>query len=70
MTRVSEERESLVFLCVGQHNAMEIFTVKWNTVSELSKLLLNVIIAELDGSTGIKNIITYRLNLGGWQVVR
>ena len=64
------KRESLVFLCIGQHNAMEIFTVKWNIVSELSKLLLNVIIAELDGSTGIKNIITYRLNLGGWQVVR
>ena len=47
---------------------MEIFTVKWNVVSEISKVLLNDIFAELDGSSGIKNIITDRLNLGRLQV--
>ena len=43
-------------LDIGQHNAMEIFTVKWNVVSEASKVLLNDIFAELDGSSGIKNL--------------
>ena len=47
---------------------MEILAVRWNVVSEISKLLLNNIVAELDGSGGIKNIITDRLNLGGLQV--
>ena len=47
---------------------MEIFAVKWNVVSEISKVLLNDIFAELDGSSGIKNIITDRVNLGGLQV--
>ena len=47
---------------------MEIFAVKWNVVSDISKVLLNDIFAELDGSSGIKNIITGRLNLGGLQV--
>ena len=44
---------------IGQHNAMEIFAVKWNVVSDVSKVLLNIF-AELDGSSGIKNIITDR----------
>ena len=44
-----------------------IFAVKWNVVSEISKVLLNDIIAELDGDSGIKNI-TERLNLCGLQV--
>ena len=54
----------------GQHNAMEIFDVKWNIVSEISKVLLNDIFAELDGSSGIKNIISYtdRLNIGELRV--
>ena len=43
-------------LDIGQHNAMEIFTVKWNVVSEASKVLLNGIFTELDGSSGIKNL--------------
>ena len=47
---------------------MEIFAIKWNVVSEIGKVLLNDIFAELDGSNGIKNIITGRLNLGGLQV--
>ena len=46
---------------IGQHNAMEIFAIEWNVVSEISKVLLNDIFAELDGSSGIKNIITDRL---------
>ena len=40
---------------------MEIFAVKLNFVSEISKVLLNDIFAELDGNIGIKNIITDRL---------
>ena len=56
-------------LGIGQHNAMGIFTLKWNVVSEISKLLLNYVLAELNGSSGIKNIITDRLNLGGLQQV-
>ena len=59
--RVSEVGKLLVSL--GQHNALEIFTVKWNVVSEISKVLVNDIFAEFDGSYGIKNIITDRLNL-------
>ena len=46
---------------IGQHNAMEILAVTWNVLSEVSKALLNDIFAELDGSTGIKNIIIDRL---------
>ena len=47
---------------------MEIFAVKLNLVLETSKVLLNDIFAELDGSSGIKNIITDRLNLGKLQL--
>ena len=49
---------------------MEIFAVKWNVASEMSKVLLNDVFVELDGSSGIKNIIIYtnRLNVGGLQV--
>ena len=43
---------------IGQHNTMEIFAIKCNVVSDISKLLLNDIFAELDGSSRIKNIIT------------
>ena len=51
-------------LDIGQHNVMESFAVKWNVVSETSKVFLNDIFTELDGSSGIKNIITDRLNFG------
>ena len=70
MPRVSDVRKLLMSPDISQHNAMEIFAVKWNVVSEISKVLLNDIIAEVDGSSGIKNIITDRLNLGGLQVAR
>ena len=53
---------------IGQHNAMGIFSIKWNVISETSKVLLNDIFAELDGSSGIKDIITDRLNLGELEV--
>ena len=46
---------------IGQHDRMEIFAVKWDVVSEISKVLPNDIFAELDGNSGIKNIITDRL---------
>ena len=39
-----------------------------NVVPETSKVVLNDIFAELDGSSGIKNIITDTLNLGKLQV--
>ena len=45
-------------LGIGQYNAMEIVAVKWNVVWEISKVLLNDIFAELNGSSGIKNVIT------------
>ena len=35
---------------------MQIFALKWNVVSDISKVLLNDIFAELDESSGIKNI--------------
>ena len=57
-------------LDIGQHNTMEIFAVKWNVVSETKKVLPNDIFAERDGSSGIKNIISNRLNLGELQVYR
>ena len=50
---------------------MEIFAVKLNVASEMSKVLLNDVFVELDGSSGIKIIIiiyTNRLNIGGLQV--
>ena len=42
-----------------QHSALEIFTVKWNVVSEISKVLVNDIFTELDRGSEIKNIISY-----------
>ena len=60
----SKVNKLLVSLDIGQHNAMESFAVKWNVVSETSKVFLNDIFTELDGSSVIKNIITDRLNLG------
>ena len=53
---------------IGQHNAMEIFAVKRSLVSETSKVLLNDVFTEPDGSSEIKNIITDILNLGELQV--
>ena len=53
----------LVSLDIGQHNVMESFAVKWNVVSETSKVFLHDIFTELDGNSGIKNSITDRLNL-------
>ena len=43
---------------------MDSFAIKCNVVSEASKVFLNDIFTELDESSGIKNIITDRLNLG------
>ena len=39
---------------------MEIFAVKWNVVPGIIKVLLNDTFVELDGSSGIKNIISYK----------
>ena len=47
---------------------MEISTVKWNVVSDISKILLNDIAAELDECSKTVNIITDRLNLDELQV--
>ena len=59
----------LVSLDIGQHNAMEKRNaVKRNVVSETSKILLNDVFTQPDGSSEIKNIITDILNLGEFQV--
>ena len=42
---------------------MKIFLVKWNVVPGIIKVLLNDIFAELDGSSGIKNIILASIEL-------
>ena len=47
---------------------MGIFAVTWNVFSEITKVLLNDVSAELDGSSGIKKINTDILNLGRLQV--
>ena len=65
---VNKVDKLLVSLDIGQHNAMEIFAVKWNVVSETSKVLLNGIFTELDGSSEIEDVITDRLNPGELQV--
>ena len=49
---------------IGQHNAIEIFVLKWNVVSET----LFDIFTELDRSIEIQNILTDRLSLGELQV--
>ena len=41
MLHVSKVKTFLVFLDIGQDNVLEIFTVKRNIVSEISKELLN-----------------------------
>ena len=41
-------------LNIGQHNTLEIFTVKGNTIPEMTKELQNIF-AELDRSSSIKN---------------
>ena len=49
--RVSKVRQLLLFLDIGQHNALKIlkiFAVKRNIVSEISKVLLNDIFAEFE----------------------
>ena len=65
---VNKERKLLVSLDIGQHNVLEIFTVKNNIFSEVSKELLNEFFANFDGSSRIKNIITDRLNFSELQV--
>ena len=65
--RVSKLWKVLVSQDIGQHNALEIFTVKRSIISEISKELLNYIFAEFDKSSSIKNV-TDRLNLDELQV--
>ena len=43
-------------------NALEIFAVTWNILSQINKVLLNYIFAKLDGSNQIKNVVTDKLN--------
>ena len=50
---------------IGQHNAMEIFDLKWNVVSKTSKVLLNDIFTERDRSSGIKNILIKSWRIAG-----
>ena len=64
--RVSEVRKLLVSL--SQHNVLEIFVVKRNIVSEISKESLKDIFAEIDGSSRIKNAISDRLILVNFAI--
>ena len=52
----------LASLDIIQHNALEIFAVKRNTVSDINKELVTDIFADFDGINPIKNI-TDRLSL-------
>ena len=67
MANVSELRKLLVSLDIGQNNALEIFALKRNTLSEMSEKLLKDIFVEFDGSSPIDNV-SYKLNLGELQV--
>ena len=42
----------------SSYQPMEILAVKWNVVFEIIKVLLNDTFAEMDESSGIKNIIS------------
>ena len=55
--RVSEVRKVLVSPGLLA-NIMQWRFLKWNVVSEISKVLLNEVFGELDGRSGIKNIIS------------
>ena len=59
----TEKTFTLVSVDIGQHNALDIFALKGITISEISKELLNDILAEVDRSSPIK-----RFNLGELQV--
>ena len=67
MPRVSILRKLLVSLDISQHNALVIFTVKRGAISDISKKLLNDILAKCDRSSPIKNS-TDTLNLGELRV--
>ena len=56
MPRVSELRKLLVSLNIGQHDALETFSVKRSTISEITIGLLDDIFKEFDRSSPIKNI--------------
>ena len=65
--RASALRNFLVSLDISQHNALVIFTVKRGAISDISKKLLNDILAKCDRSSPIKNS-TDTLNLGELRV--
>ena len=56
--RVSKMRKLLVVsLGIGQYNAMEIFAIKWNVVSEISKVLLNDFLQNLMEAVGLRVLL-------------
>ena len=61
------ENSYLLSLDIAQDNLLEIFTLKRNIASEISKKLPNDIFEKFDGNSQMKNIID-RLNLGELQV--
>ena len=65
--RVSELKK-LVCLDIGQHNALEIFTVKNNTNAEISKELLNGIFTEFDRSSLNKNFTDRSEEVKSWLI--
>ena len=67
MRRLTKQRKFFVSLNIGQNNALVIFALKRNTLSEISEKLLKDIFSEFDGSCPIGNI-SYKLSLGELQV--
>ena len=56
MSRESKLRKLLVSLDISLCNALEVFTVKRSTISEIRKDLQSDIFEEFDRSSTIKNI--------------
>ena len=51
-------RRLLKALDIGQHNVMEIFAVKRNIFSEISKVLLNDVLQNLMEAVGLRVLLT------------
>ena len=51
---ISKVNKLLVSLYIGQHNAMEIFAVKWDVILETNKVLLNKFLHNLVEAVGLR----------------
>lgn len=71
MPCVNKLRKHLPSLDIDQDNALEIFFVKWNIISELNEELPNDIFAKFDGSSPItdKYYWQYITDIYYWQIL-